>query len=80
MHIVNALVPYAERCIFIENDIAVIWPFFNVVKGTDKDTPRYPLLGYERADQCAVVRAVARIHSNAQCHQSLVCIAGTVAL
>ncbi len=61
MHIVNAQVPYAERCIFIEGGTAVILPFLNVAKGTDKNTSLLRTLpGYERADQCAVVRAVAR--------------------
>ncbi|ALR01381.1 hypothetical protein [Xylella fastidiosa] len=43
MHIVNTIVPYAERCIFIEGGTAVIWPFLNVAKGTDKDTSCYEL-------------------------------------
>ncbi|MDD0926085.1 hypothetical protein LOD59_00115 [Xylella fastidiosa subsp. multiplex] len=43
MHIVNAQVPYAERCIFIESGTAVILPFLNVAKGTDKDTSCYEL-------------------------------------
>ncbi|WCF27556.1 hypothetical protein [Xylella fastidiosa] len=43
MHIVNTTVPYAERCIFIEGGTAVILPFLNVAKGTDKDTSCYEL-------------------------------------
>ncbi len=81
MHIVNAQVPYAERCIFIEGGTAVILPFLNVAKGTDKNTSCYEL--FLDTNALTNVQWFAQLPEyilNAQCHQSLVCIAGTVAL